>query len=314
MQQSGFPAILQNQSAKAARAEPSFGNSRDMHKLIIEPGRAEKNYWGDLWRYRELFLILAWRDVIVRYKQTVAGAAWALVQPLLSIIIMTVIFGKVAGLPSQGAAPYAIMVCSAILPWQFFANALSLATQSVVTNANLISKIYFPRMIVPSSSIVVSLVDFMVATSILAGLMVWYRFWPTWHIVVLPALVLLAIAAALGPGLIMTALTVRYRDFRMIIPFIVQFGMYVCPVAYSSNVIEAKLVTKLGSELGEKIFLLYSLNPMVGVIDGFRWAIIGGANTFHWLGFTLSIGVAAALLFIGISYFRRTERAFADII
>jgi lipopolysaccharide transport system permease protein len=285
-----------------------------MHKLIIEPGRAEKNYWADLWRYRELFFILAWRDVIVRYKQTVAGAAWALIQPLVSIFIMTVIFGKVAGLPSQGAAPYAIMVCAAILPWQFFANALSLASQSVVTNANLISKIYFPRMIVPASSIVVSLIDFLVATSILAALMVWYHFWPTWRIIALPPLVVLAIAAALGPGLILTALTVRFRDFRMIIPFIVQFGLYVCPVAYSSNVIEDKLINRLGYHMGEKIFLIYSLNPMVGVIDGFRWAIIGNGNAFHWLGFTLSIGVAVALLFTGISYFRKTERAFADII
>ena len=224
------------------------------HKLILEPGRAAKNYWRDLFHYRELFLILAWRDVIVRYKQTAAGAAWALIQPLMSILIMTVIFGSVAGLPSEGGAPYAILVCAAMLPWQFFANALSLASQSVVNNANLISKIYFPRMIVPASSIVVSLVDFLVACSILAGLMVWYHFWPTWRLLVLPALVLLAVAAALGPGLIFTALTVRYRDFRMLIPFVVQFGLYVCPVAYSSNVIENKLVKKLGAELGKSAF------------------------------------------------------------
>jgi lipopolysaccharide transport system permease protein len=284
------------------------------NKLILEPGRAAKNYWRDLFLYRELFFILAWRDVIVRYKQTSAGLAWALLQPLMSIVIMTVIFGKLAGLPSESGAPYAIMVCAAMLPWQFFANALSMSAQSVVNNANLISKIYFPRMIVPASSIVVSLVDFLVACSILAGLMVWYQFWPTWRLIALPGLVLLAIAAALGPGLILTALTVRYRDFRMIIPFVVQFGLYVCPVAFSSSYLHEKLIKKLGEEHGEKIFLLYSLNPMVGVIDGFRWAILGGSATFYWPEFFLSIVLTVGLLFIGILYFRKTERAFADVI
>jgi lipopolysaccharide transport system permease protein len=252
--------------------------------------------------------------VTVRYKQTAAGAAWALIQPLMSIIIMTVIFGNVAGLPTEDGAPYAILVCAAMLPWQFFANSLSLASQSVVNNANLISKIYFPRMIIPASSIVVSLVDFLVACSILAGLMAWYHLWPTWRLLVLPALVMLAIAAALGPGLIITALTVRYRDFRLIIPFIVQFGLYVCPVAYSSNVIHEKLAKKFGEKLGDNYFLIYSLNPMVGVIDGFRWAILGSSRAFYWPGFVLSVGLAVALLFIGIFYFRKTERAFADII
>ncbi|MGA3180576.1 MAG: ABC transporter permease [Terracidiphilus sp.] len=284
------------------------------HKLIIEPGRASKNYWHDLYRYRELFLILAWRDVIVRYKQTAAGLAWAILQPLLSIVIMTVIFGKVAGLPSEENAPYAILVCAAMLPWQFFANGLSLASQSVVNNANLISKIYFPRMIVPASSIVVSLVDFLVGCSILVGLMVWYHFYPTWRFLALPALMLLAIAAALGPGLIVTALTVRFRDFRMLIPFVIQFGLYVCPVAYKTSIIHDKLVNRLGEALGEQCFLFYSLNPMVGVIDGFRWAILGNAHPFYWPGFILSVVLTAAFLFIGIFYFRKTERAFADVI
>jgi lipopolysaccharide transport system permease protein len=283
-------------------------------KLILEPGRAAKNYWRDLFHYRELFLILAWRDVTVRYKQTSAGAAWALLQPLMSIVIMTLIFGNVASLPSEGGAPYAIMVCAGILPWQFFSNSLSLASQSVVNNANLISKIYFPRMIVPASSIVVSLVDFFVACSILAGLMVWYHFWPTWRLLALPALVLLAFAAALGPGLILTALTVHYRDFRMIIPFIVQFGLYACPVAYASSVVHEKLIMNLGEESGDRWFLIYSLNPMVGVIDGFRWAILGTSKSFYWPGFILSVVLTAALLFFGIFYFRKTERAFADII
>jgi lipopolysaccharide transport system permease protein len=275
-------------------------------ELILEPRRAEKNYWRDLWRYRELFLILAWRDVAVRYKQTVAGAAWAVIQPLMSMIIMTVIFGKVAGLPSQGNAPYAIMVFAAMLPWQFFSNALSLSSQSVVNNASMISKIYFPRLIIPAGSIVVSLVDFLVSCSILAGLMLWYHFWPTWRLVALPLLMVLAVAAALGPGLILTALTVRYRDFRMIIPFIVQFGMYVSPVAFSTSYFREKL--------GEKWFLVYSLNPMVGVIDGFRWAILGGQSSIYWPGFILSLALTVVLLFLGVLYFRKTERVFADII
>jgi lipopolysaccharide transport system permease protein len=275
-------------------------------KLILEPGRAEKNYWGDLWRYRELFFILAWRDVVVRYKQTAAGAAWAILQPLMSMVVMTVIFSKVAGLPSQGNAPYAIMVFAAMLPWQFFSNALSLSSQSVVSNAGLISKIYFPRLIIPAGSIVVSLVDFLVSCFILGGLMAWYHFWPTWRLLALPLLMVLAVAAAMGPGLILTALTVRYRDFRMIIPFIVQFGMYVSPVAYSTAYFREKL--------GEKWFLIYSLNPMVGVIDGFRWAILGGQATIYWPGFTLSLALTLALLIIGIYYFRKTERVFADII
>jgi lipopolysaccharide transport system permease protein len=275
-------------------------------KLILEPGRAEKNYWGDLWRYRELFLILAWRDVMVRYKQTVAGAAWAVIQPLMSMIIMTVIFGKVAGLPSQNGAPYAIMVFAAILPWQFFSNALSTSSQSVVNNASMISKIYFPRLIIPAGSIVVSLVDFLVSCSILAGLMIWYQFWPTWRLIALPLLMVLAVAAALGPGLILTALTVRYRDFRMLIPFIVQFGMFVSPVAYSTAYFHQKL--------GDKWFLLYSLNPMVGVIDGFRWAILGGQQTIYWPGFLLSLALTVVLLVTGVWYFRKTERVFADVI
>lgn len=289
-------------------------NAASEQKLILEPGRAARNYWRDLFHYRELFFILAWRDVIVRYKQTTAGAAWAIIQPLMSVVIMTVIFGKVAGLPSEGQTPYAIMVCAAMLPWQFFANALSLASQSIVNNSSLISKIYFPRMIVPASSIVVSLVDFLVACSILAGLMIWYHFSPSWRLCVLPGLILLAVLAALGPGLIITALTVRYRDFRMLIPFIVQFGMYVCPVAYSSQVIHEKLFKKFGPALGEKLFLLYAANPMVGVIDGFRWAILGNNNSFYWPGFGLSIALTMVLLMLGIHHFRKTEKKFADVI
>jgi len=274
--------------------------------LVIEAGHAERHYWLDLWRYRELFFILAWRDVAVRYKQTVAGAAWAIVQPLLSMIIMTLIFGKVANLPSVGDAPYAIMVFAALLPWQFFANALTNASQSLVGNANMISKVYFPRVIVPASSVLVSLIDFAVSFVILAGLMAWYQYLPSWRLVTLPAFITLAILSAMGPGLLITALTVRFRDFRFIIPFIVQFGLWVSPVAFSSDVMRAKL--------GETWFFVYSLNPMVAVIDGFRWAILGGDVTFFTPANGLSLLVSLILLGVGISYFRKTERSFADII
>ncbi len=272
----------------------------------IEAGHSEKHYWRDLWSYRELFLILAWRDVAVRYKQTVAGAAWALVQPLLSMLIMTLIFGKVAGLPSIGGAPYAIMVFAALLPWQFFSNALTNASQSLVGNANMISKVYFPRVIIPGSSVLVSLVDFAVSFAILGGLMAWFSFAPTWRLLTLPVFILLAVVAALGPGLLITALTVRYRDFRFIVPFIVQFGMYVSPVAFSAEVVRAKI--------GEGWFLFYSLNPLVGVIEGFRWAILGGEARFLTAGTGLSLAVAGLMLVAGLAYFRRTERSFADLI
>jgi lipopolysaccharide transport system permease protein len=275
-------------------------------ELVIEPNSGFRNYWHDLWRYRELFYILAWRDVAVRYKQTVAGAAWAIVQPLMSMVIMTVIFGKIAGLPSEGGAPYPVMVFAAMLPWQFFSNSLSSASGSIVSNANLISKVYFPRLIIPTSSVVVSFVDFAVAGSVLFAMMGWFQFWPTWRVVTLPLFVVLAILAALGPGLIITALTVRYRDFRFIIPFIVQFGLYVSPVAYSSSVVREKL--------GEPLFMLYSLNPMVGVIDGFRWALLGGESTLYLPGFLTSVFLTSVLCFMGLRYFRSTERVFADLI
>ena len=274
--------------------------------LVIEPGRAEKNYWADLWRYRELFYILAWRDVTVRYKQTFLGVAWALIQPFLTMVVMTVIFSRVAGLRTEGDAPYAIMVFAAMLPWSFFSSALSSASQSLIGNANLISKVYFPRMIVPVAAVVTSFVDFLIAFTILIGMMFWYRFIPDWHILTLPFFVFIAFLAALGPGLYITALNVKYRDFRYVIPFLVQFGLYVTPVGFSSSVIREKF--------GEKLFLLYSLNPMVGVIDGFRWAILGGHSILHLQGFFLSLLVVILFLLLGVWYFRKTEKSFADIV
>jgi len=276
------------------------------HRLVIEPGRAERQYWRDLWRYRELFYVLAWRDISVRYKQTVIGVAWALIQPLATMLVMTVIFGYVAKLPSEGAAPYAIMVFAAMLPWQFFSTSLSSASQSLVGNANLISKVYFPRMIIPAGAVITSFVDFLISFVILLGMMVWYQFWPDWRILTLPLFVALAFLAAMGPGLLITALNVKYRDFRYVIPFLVQFGLYVSPVGFSSSVIRERF--------GDKIFALYSLNPMVGVIDGFRWAILGGESAIYWPGFLISLAFVLFFLWLGIRYFRQTEKTFADVI
>ena len=277
-----------------------------MHELILEPGRAERQYWRDLWRYRELFYILAWRDVSVRYKQTVIGVAWALIQPLMTMLIMTVIFGKVAKLPSEGNTPYAVMVFAAMLPWQFFSMSLSSASQSLVGNAQLISKVYFPRMIIPAASVITSFIDFLISFTILVGMMVWFQFWPDWRILTLPLFMALAFLAAIGPGLLITALNVKYRDFRYVIPFFIQFGLYISPVGFSSSVIRERF--------GDTIFTIYSLNPMVGVIDGFRWAILGGQANIYWPGFGLSFAIVLVFLAAGVWYFRKMERTFADVI
>ena len=282
--------------------EAIFAAAPREHVLVLEPGRAEKHYWRDILDYRELFVILAWRDVAVRYKQTAIGIAWALVQPLLTMIIFTIIFGRVAKLPSEGTAPYPIMVYAGMLPWLLFSSILSGASSSLVTNANLIGKVYFPRIIVPSATGVVALVDFGINFALLGLLMLWYGFLPSWHMVFLPFFIALAMLASLGPSLLMTAMNVKYRDFRYIIPFVVQFGIYVSPVGFSSSVVPAKWR------------LWFNLNPVVGVIDGFRWCVLGGRSTLYWPGFLLSLGIVALFLWFGIAYFRRTEKTFADLI
>jgi len=271
-------------------------------EIVIERGRIEKNYWADLWRYRELFLILAWRDIAVRYKQTVIGVAWAVVRPFLTMIIFTVIFGRVAGLRSDGEAPYALMVFAATLPWSLFSTALGEASNSLIGNERLISKVYFPRLIIPTATIVAAFVDFLISFVILLGLMVFYQFPPGWNMIVLPAFIALAALASLGPGLWITALNVKYRDFRYVIPFVVQFGIYISPIGFSSSVIP------------NQWRLLYSLNPLTGVIDGFRWCILGRASPIYWPGLVLSIGVVTICLWFGIRQFRNMERTFADFI
>jgi lipopolysaccharide transport system permease protein len=273
-----------------------------MEELIIEHGRIEKQYWGDLWNYRELFYFLSWRDILVRYKQTVIGVAWALIRPVLSMLVFTVVFGKIAKLPTEGSAPYAILVFAAMLPWQFISSSLSEASNSLILNPGLISKIYFPRLIVPAGSVITSFIDFLISFAILGAMMSWYRFWPDWRVLTLPLFMVLAFAAAMGPGLWLCALSVEYRDFRYIVPFIVQFGIYVSPVGFSSTVVPAKWR------------LLYSLNPAVGVIDGFRWALLRGPIPLYWPGMLASIASTCALCLTGIWYFRRMERTFADVI
>ncbi len=270
-------------------------------ELIIEAGRTERQYWQDIWRYRELFYFLAWRDIVVRYKQTAIGIAWALIRPFLTMVVFTVVFGNLAKLPSEGA-PYPLLVFAAMLPWQFFANSLAACSDSLITNANLISKVYFPRLVVPASAVIVSFVDFLISGIILLGLMAWYNFVPSWRILTLPVFVVIAFAAAMGGGLWLAALNVKYRDFRYIVPFIVQFGLYISPVGFSSSIVP------------ERWRMLYSLNPMVGVIDGFRWAILGGSVQLYGPGLSLSLALVALLFASGVWYFRKTERTFADVI
>ncbi|MBB5751888.1 ABC transporter permease [Prosthecomicrobium pneumaticum] len=282
-----------------AGAEPDAAADR---LTVIAPGLAARNYWRDLWHYRELFAILAWRDVTVRYKQTVVGVLWALVRPLLTMIVFTVVFGRLAGLPSDGGVPYPVMVMAGMLPWFLFSTILGSASNSIVSNGNLISKVYFPRLIVPLSACAVALVDSAITFVLLVGLMLSYGVAPDWRIVFLPGFVLLAVLASVGPALILTALNIRYRDFGFIVPFIIQFGMYVSPVGFSSAVVP------------EEWRLLYSINPVVGVIDGFRWSLLGGDTAIHWPGFALGCLLVLALLWAGIRTFRATERTFADLI
>jgi lipopolysaccharide transport system permease protein len=270
--------------------------------IILEAGRRERHYWRDLWRYRELLRVLAWRDLSVRYKQTIIGVVWALIRPILTMLVFTIIFGRIAQLPTDGSAPYPLMVFAGILPWTFFANGLGEASGSLISSANLISKVYFPRLIVPTATVVVALVDFLISFFILILLMVWYRFMPDWRILLLPAFVLLAFFASVGPALWIAALNVKYRDFRYVIPFIMQFGLYVSPVGFSSNVVP------------EQWRLLYSLNPMVGVIDGFRWCLLGGQSELYAPGLGISIAVTAFFLWFGIHQFRKMEKSFADLI
>jgi len=272
-----------------------------MERMIIEAGRTERHYWRDLWRYRELFYFLSWRDLLVRYKQTVVGVAWSLIRPILTMLVLTVVFGKLGKLPA-GGVPYPLLVFCGMLPWQFFSRAFSESGNSLVDNSNLISKIYFPRLIVPASSVITSFIDFVTSGLFLAALMLWYHFTPPGQIFALPLFVLLAFAASFGVGLWIAALMVEYRDFKIIVPFLVQFGLYISPVGFASSIVP------------EKYRWLYSLNPIVGVIDGFRWCILGGEHRIYPPSLLVSVASVILLMLTGTWYFRRTERTFADVI
>ena len=269
--------------------------------LVLEAGRAERQYWRDIWRYRELFYFLAWRDLLIRYKQTVVGVAWSLIRPFLTMIILTIVFGKFGNMPS-GGVPYPLLVFCGLLPWQFFSTALSESGNSLVTNATLVSKVYFPRLVVPASSVITSFVDFLISAVFLVALMIWYQFVPPVNVIFLPFFVLLSFAASFGAGIWIAALMVRFRDFRFIVPFAIQFGLYISPVGFLSSVVP------------EQWRLIYAINPMVGVIDGFRWSLLGDTHQLYYPALVLSVASVSLLLVSGIWYFRRTEKTFADVI
>jgi lipopolysaccharide transport system permease protein len=284
-------------SAEVDSARPPLS-----HCLVLEAGWSNRPYWPDLWRYHELLLILAWRDVSVRYKQTAVGIAWAFLRPFLSTVVFTVVFGHMARLQGDSHVPYALVVIGGLLPWTLFSSVLGDASNSVIVNANLISKVYFPRLIVPLATVLVAIIDFGISLSILVGLMVWYGFVPGWQILLLPIFAALALLVSLGPAILAAAIVVKYRDFRFVVPFVLQFGLYVSPVGFPSSVVP------------ERWRFLYDLNPMVGVIDGFRWCIVGGESAIYLPGFLLSLVVTVFFLWLGIRTFRRTERSFADVI
>jgi lipopolysaccharide transport system permease protein len=290
------------ETIRRARIAGQKGMASTRQTTVIEAGRGETQYWGDVWRYRELLYFLAWRDILVRYKQTIIGVAWAVVRPLLTTVVFTMVFGRIAKLSAPGAAPYALLVMAAMLPWQFFSTAMSEASNSLITNSNLISKVYFPRLVVPASAVVTSFVDLLITLGLMGLLMLWYGFAPDWRMLFLPGFILLAFSASFGVGLWLCALNVEYRDFRYIVPFIVQFGLYISPVGFTTSIVP------------EKWRLIYSLNPMVGVIDGFRWAMLRGETALNYSSILASVLVTAFVCLTGIWYFRRTEKTFADII
>ena len=272
-----------------------------MAQLVIEANRAERQYWRDLWHYRELFYFLSWRDLLVRYKQTVVGVSWSVIRPFLTMLILTLVFGKLGKMPS-GGVPYPLLVFCGMLPWQFFSTAMTESAGSLLMNSNLISKVYFPRLVVVVSSVITSFVDFLISAIFLVVLLAWYHRMPPINVCFLPILVILVFGASLGIGLWLAALTVEYRDFRYIVPFMVQLGLYLSPVGFQSGVVPARFQA------------LYSLNPMVGIIDGFRWSVLGTQSSTLWPAMAIAVSEVILLVASGIWYFRKTERTFADVI
>jgi len=276
-------------------------------EVFIEPGRAERNYWKDLWRYRELFYILSWRDLKVRYKQTVIGVVWSVLRPLLTMMIFTFVFGRMANFkPPPGVEEYAILVFAGLLPWQFFSAGLSEASNSLIGNERLISKVYFPRMIIPAASVITSLVDFFISLGLMLILLIFFRTVPSLNLVFLPLFIIMAFFASFGVGLWLTALNVKYRDFKHVVPFLIQIGLYLSPVGFTSK--------QASTIIPEKFRMLYYLNPMAGVIDGFRWCFFGDKSPIYWTGMSISFGIIIIFLLIGIRTFRKMEKSFADLI
>jgi lipopolysaccharide transport system permease protein len=273
-------------------------------ELILESGRADRHYWRDLWDYRELFRVLAWRDISVRYKQTVIGVAWAVIRPFLTMVIFTIVFGRLAKFPSDGGVPYPLMVFAGMLPWSFFSTALADASSSLIAgdNAKLISKVYFPRLIIPFAAAMVGLVDLLINLTMFFCLAAWYWLAPGWQLIFLPIFLIIALMSALGIGTLITALNVKYRDFRYVIPFILQLGLYISPVGFSLNIIPDKWI------------LLYSINPLVGVIGGFRWCLLAGQSSLYLPSVALSTATSIFFIWLGIRTFRKMERSFADLI
>jgi lipopolysaccharide transport system permease protein len=266
--------------------------------LVIKQNSFKENpYWRNLWSFRELLLFLAWRDLLVRYKQTLLGVTWVVIRPLLTMVILTVVFGYIANLPA-GGVPYPLVVFSGLLPWFFFSTALTEVSNSLIANGHLLSKVYFPRLIIPASTVLVSSVDFIVSTLVLFLLMLWFGVHPTWRLLLLPLLGLWVAMLSFGLGLWFSALNVKYRDFRHIVPFILQLGIYASPVAYSTSIVSGKLS------------LLYYLNPMAGIIDIFRWSITGQAPTLY--GTLCALAFTVMVLVGGQLYFRSVESYFAD--
>lgn len=272
--------------------------------LLIEPGRSKSNYWRDLWHYRELFQVLAWRDLAVHYRQTIIGVLWAVIRPLLAMIILSLVFGSLAKLPSDGNTPYPLFVFAGILPWSFFSTALSDAANSLITgeNVKLISKVYFPRLIVPAAAVIVGLVDLSINIILFFGLMVWYGAVVNTRVLLLPVFVVICFLTSFGFGTWIAALNVKYRDFRYVVPFILQVGIYASPVGFSSKIVPSDWR------------LVYSLNPLVGIIDGFRWCLLGDEVQIYWPGVILSVSVTLVTLWVGVRAFRKLERSFADLI
>jgi lipopolysaccharide transport system permease protein len=269
--------------------------------IIVNPSYREKLDWRMFAAYHELFFVLTWRDIVVKYKQTAFGFAWAILRPLLTIIVFTVVFGKLANVPSIGNVPYALVVCTGLLPWYLMSLSLADASNSLIGNSAIISKVYFPRLILPISTLLVNFVDFLISLSILFGLSFWYGFVPSWKIVFLPFVISLAMLVILGPGLLFAALNVKFRDFRYVVPFVMQLGLYISPVGFSSSIVP------------ERWHIIYSLNPAAGVIEAFRWCFLGG-QPIYWPSIFFSISISLILLWIGISTFRRTEKIFTDVI